>query len=221
VSEKKFSPIKARRMRLTKLDECAEPDPTPGNSSVVATGGFVKVGGSMEVEDGEEFVTKNAWGELCVNEKDASRIKRVNLEMEFCQVQPSILGLIAGGNVISDGGVAVGASFGEEVGTKFQLELWTKIAGTDCDPTQPVPYTYWCFPVVTNGILGDFEMGNMAMNLMVSANTEGAPTSFGQGLFAPDLFLQSIAAGQFLAFQPAQAAPPADTDGAVDYVQLP
>lgn len=217
--ERAFSPIKARRIRVTKLDECAEPDDTVGNMSTLVTGGFIKVGGSMEVEDGEEFITKNAWGELCVNEKDASRIKRVNLELEFCQVQPAMLGAIAGSTPILDGtGATVGGSFGEAVGTKFQLEVWTKIAGTDCDPSQPVPYTYWCFPVVTNGVIGDFEMANASMNMMVSANTEGAPSSFGTGLYTPDAFLDSIPAGQFLGFQPAQAAPPADTNGPVDYV---
>jgi len=218
MAELKFSPIKARRMRITKLDECGEPDATPGNLSVLVTGGFVKVGGSMEVEDGEEFIVKNAWGELCVNEKDASRIKRVNLEMEFCEVSPALMGLIAGATPILNGSsVTVGASIGEDVGTKFQLEVWTKIAGTDCDPGAPIPYTYWCWPVVTNGILGDFEMGNSAMNLMLSANTEGAPSSFDTGLFTADEFLESIAAGQFMAFQPAQAAPPSDTDGPIDF----
>ena len=218
MAEITFSPIKARRIRVTKLDECAEPDATVGNLSTLVTSGFIKVGGSMEVEDGEEFLVKNAWGELCINEKDASRIKRVNLEMEFCQVHPALLELIAGATSSQDGSSNyVGASFGEAVGTKFQLEVWTKIAGSDCDPSQPIPYTYWCFPVVTNGILGDFEFANAAATLMVNGNTEGAPSSFSSGIYTADAFLDPIAAGQFMAFQPAQAAPPADTDGPIDY----
>lgn len=218
MAERTFSPIKARRMRITKLDECGEPDDTPGNASVLVTGGFVKIAGSMEVEEGEEFLVKNAWGELCVNEKDADRVKRVALEIEFCQVHPALLSMVAGGTAIMDSTTFVGASFGEDVGGNFQLEVWTKIAGTDCDETTTIPYTYWCFPVLMNGVLGDFEMGNSVMNLMMNAVTEGAPTSFGEGLFEPDFFLDPIPPGQFFAFQPAQAAPPADTDGPIDYV---
>jgi hypothetical protein len=218
MSERTFSSIKARRIRVTKLDECGEPDDTVGNASVLVTSGFVKVAGTMEVEDGEEFLVKNAWGDLCINEMDSPRIKRVNLEIEFCQVHPALLSMIAGGTSIMDGSDFVGASFGEDTGTDFQLEVWTKMAGTDCDVTTAIPYIYWAFPVVTNGVLGDIEMANAAMTVTMSGMTEGAPTAYGEGWFEPDYFLDPIPAGQFFAFQPAQAAPPADTNGPIDYV---
>jgi hypothetical protein len=218
MAERTFSSIKARRIRITKLDECGEPDDTVGNASVLVTSGFTKVSGTIEVEEGEEFLVKNAWGDLCVNEKDDSRIKRVNLEIEFCQVHPALLSMVAGGTSILDGSDYVGASFGESVGTNFQLEVWTKMAGTDCDLTTTIPYIYWAFPLVTGGVLGDFEMANSTMNLMMTAMTEGTPTAYGQGWFEPDYFLSALPAGQFFAFQPAQAAPPADTNGPVDYV---
>jgi hypothetical protein len=70
MATKTLRSVKGRRMRLTALDECGAPDLGNPCGSIV-TSGFISVTWSDEVETGEEFTQKNAWGDFCIAEKDA------------------------------------------------------------------------------------------------------------------------------------------------------
>jgi hypothetical protein len=90
--------VKGRRLRLTRLD--ATGDPIVGACSSLVTGGFVQVTIGNELEAGEEYSQKNAWGEFCVNEKDGDIIKWVNVGITLCMVHPDALDIIAGANPV-------------------------------------------------------------------------------------------------------------------------
>src|SRR5262245_1217217 len=95
MATKTLRSIKGRRMRLTALDECGAPDLSNSCGSIV-TCGFVSVTWTDEVESGEEFTQKNAWGDFCIAEKDADRVKWVNVTISMCEIDPEVLVMLGG-----------------------------------------------------------------------------------------------------------------------------
>lgn len=167
-----FSSIKGLAMRATRLDACGQW--ASGGSAMATTDGFVRVQFSAEIEEGEEFQVKTAGGRLCVSEKDCSSLKWLNVEAEFCQVDPELFELLTGNRIVEDWeGEAVGFTISEDLacGINFALEIWTQVSGGACGGTG-YRYVYWLFPYVTNGIMGDVAFENGPTTFTVTANTD-------------------------------------------------
>lgn len=161
--------VKGRRMRLTALDECGVPDFGNTCGSIV-TSGFISVTWSDEVETGEEFTQKNAWGDFCIAEKDSDRVKWVNLTISMCEVDPEIL-IMVGGALANENttGDTIGAFFTREPNPlSFAIEVWTKKAGASaCGPGGGTPeWGYFAGFNVRNGMLdGDLTLENGPLTL--------------------------------------------------------
>jgi hypothetical protein len=210
-----FPSVKAKVIRLTKVDECGEV--IYGVCSTIVSDGFISIQSSPELEEGEEFTQKNAWGDLCVNDKDADRLKRFNLTIELCQVDPALLSFFIGSDTIESGGEVIGAQVGENVAEDgFSLEAWTKVAGGACGTAGA--WIYWLWPWVTNGSLGDFTLENGPLTMTVNANTLGAPASYGQGPYEPPGLMVPVNEGRHLAFNQTTTQPPDVTDGCAELV---
>lgn len=208
-----FGTVKARRIRVTALDECGVPSTDP--CAVVATDGFVRVTQSVEVEEGEEFAQKNAWGDFCVNEKDDDRIKRLNLEVEFCEVNPDLFSLLIGSHKFVNGdGDSIGFAIGQTLGTDFMLEAWTKKTGGGGCGAGGESWVYWVWPWVTGGQLsGDVELAYATTTFTVGASTKPSSEAFGQGWAADSPLPGALPAGNFAAAVLSATAPPENTDG--------
>lgn len=168
-----FSAIKACRIRLVRLDSCGRP--VEGPSSVAVSSGFVSVTASAEIEEGEEFLVKNACGEPCINEKDCDFLKRYNLTIAFCKVDPTVMELTTSNRALTDAdGRVIGTAFGSDIQCEdgWSLELWQKVAGADCEPGQEQPWSYWAFPWLTSGIVGDVTFENGPFTFEVTARTK-------------------------------------------------
>lgn len=169
-----FSVVRGNRMRITRVDECGVPITEEGNS--VVTDGFVSVEYSANIEEAEEVLLKNAAGQICVLDTTCPELKWYELEMEFCRVDPDLLNIMTGNEVVVDGAdESVGISIGTQVSCPegFALEVWTGIAGTDgCGEGGVRPYGYFLIPWVTNAIIGDFSIENDAITLQVSARSD-------------------------------------------------
>jgi hypothetical protein len=199
-------------MRLTALDECGTP--IIGPTTTIVTNGFVSVGASAQVEEGDEFVVKNAWGEFCINDLSPSRVKRWDLAMEFCQVDPEMLSLLTGGRTFVETSTAVGGTFGEQVGQDFALELWTKIAGGQCEAGSGASWIYWVFPHVRGGVIGDITFENGPLSMTVNANTQGAGADWAIGPYYPVNLPAAMEADEHIGFVVTSQAPPVETEGA-------
>src|ERR1044072_5191593 len=153
------SPIKASVIRLIKLNSCGVPV-TGASSSVSVFKGFTQVAATPEYEEGQEFLLKNAGGELCVNEKDPNELKRVGLEVEVCTLDPDLQVIATGERLLTTGAPATGTgvAYGEgQLTSRFSLELWQPIAGAGaCSPGGVQQYVYWLFGNVGNTTIGDF-----------------------------------------------------------------
>lgn len=207
--------LKGRRMRLTRLDECG--DPVVGSCSSIVTSGFIKVELSLETEDGEEYQSKNAWGDYCVNEKDRPRNKWGNIMLEMCEINPDALDIIAGAAAITDGTDTIGASFGPDGSTAaFAIEVWTKASGAECQATPE--YGYFVAPYVINGNLeGPLVIENGVMSLSMKGEAIAATSDWGVNPYAdnPLLTVAGFPVGDFFALVRTTVAPPTETTGCV------
>lgn len=211
---KKTKSLKGRRMRLTRLDECGVP--VIGLRSVIVTAGFITVTYSPEVESGEEFLVKDAWGDFAVNEKDGDRFKWVNLTIEAVEIDPDVLEVTAGANLVDDDGDTIGVTFGTDVTTAaYAIEVWTKAAGSSCGGTPE--WGYFVAPFVQNGrIDGDMKIENGVMTLTMVGQGFAAPADWGAGPHGTNpLGTAEFPEGDLFGVVRTVVQPPAVTAGAV------
>jgi hypothetical protein len=181
--------VRGRLMRVTALDECGAPPEEGTPNSMAITKGFVSVDIETDVEDGDEFVVKNADGDLCINDRSPDSIKRLNLTMEFCQVDPGLFSLITGMELELDEAPDLDvAGFRLNEGTvdiNFALEVWQGINNAACAAGEGRPHVYNLFPYVRNGILQGYTIENDAASFEITAWTQGG-SGWGVG---PDSYL--------------------------------
>ena len=221
MATKTLRSIKGRRMRLTALDECGAPDLTSPCGSIV-TSGFVSVVWSDEVETGEEFTQKNAWGDFCIAEKDGNRAKWVNVTITMCEIDPEVL-VMLGGAVpnYNDTGDIVGAFFTRDPNPlSFAIEVWTKKAGTDaCAPGGGDPeWGYFAGFNVRNGMLdGDLTIENAPMTLGLKGELYGASATWATGPYGDNPLDNTLGVpeGSLRYIGITTVQPPDDTDGCV------
>ena len=208
------SPIKARVMRIIRLNECGVP--VSGTGSLIVSKGFVSIEAAPEYEDGEEFLIKNANGETCVNEKDANTLKRVGLTMNFCQVDPDMVAIVAGERVLTTGSptaTGTGVAFGEGLLTaRFSLEVWQPLAGQGaCGASGNPLFIYWAFPNVGNAKIGNFTFENAPLTFQMTADTKAAAAQWGDGPTAPSYLPGALQTDEHFAFNISDVAPPTPT----------
>ena len=218
--------IHAKKMRLTKLDDCGAP--VIGTKSTLVTSGIVKISLSAEYEDGEETTKKNGDGKICVQNKDPDQLKYLSPEIEFCGVDPEAYSMITGMPLVLDAATTpnpVGVKFGSyDVDANFALEVWTDIPGAGCGAGAK-PYGYWALPFIGSGRLGDIDLEVGAASFTLSAQTKGG-TGWGVGPYddiqmtggvtpAPGPLLEALTDKDHLVFFQTTCPPPVDTAGAI------
>lgn len=156
------------RIRVAQLTSGGLPD--AGLDTGYISDAIVQANLTVELEAGDDFVLKNGCGALCQTFKDADRLKRINIDMEFCQLDSELVGLLVGADTFYDNveEVTIGAALPSSTDTPpngVAMELWTKawdsnqqanaslIGGSSTD----VLYFRWFFPSVR------FQMGALTL----------------------------------------------------------
>lgn len=156
------------RIRVAKLTPGGTPDTGAGNGYV--SDAIIQADLSVEVSSGDDFEVKNGCGDIAQQYKDCDRVKRVNVDMEFSQLDSELVGLLTGSDTFYDaieqttiGGQLLSST--DPCQTGVSLELWTKvwdsnqqanaslIGGSQSD----VLWWRWVFPFVR------FQLGNMTL----------------------------------------------------------
>lgn len=179
------TPIKGSMLRLVKVDACGVPV-TGTASIVVTTKGFVQVQMSPQYEDGEEFFERTADGTPCVNQKDDPTLKRMQLTVNFCEVDPIGVAMVSSGTLLDAvSPVVTGTGFAISEGTptnRFSMEVWQQVAGSGaCDASGAQRYIYNAWPNVGAVQIQDYTVQNGRSELQFQAETRAMSSLWGRG----------------------------------------
>lgn len=179
-----FPFAQGRRLRVTKLDNCGNPEYADLCGQVVSKG-FVQVSVSSNTITGTSIQPQNAAGELCYRLQAPDVFTGHNLSIEFCEVDPSLMSLVTNAAQVTDWNDDV-VGFQTLAGSPdfgYALEIWMGVPGVECPPEGVNPVDslgYVLFPFIIPGALGDFTIANDAVNFMVSGYTR-ANSNWGVG----------------------------------------
>lgn len=170
-----FTPIRGRRMRVTRVDTIGRP--VPGPCSTVVTSGFVNVEMTAEIEEGEETTVRTAGGDLCVSERGCDQLKWINVSVEFCQVDPDLFSMInpTWTKLFDCNGETIGweESHNYSCDAGFALEVWSDVTGyTPKDPNAQGAWVYYLLPFLVGGTLGDMTIENGAVTFTITGRSK-------------------------------------------------
>jgi len=142
---------------------------------------------TVEQEDRQDYFTLNADAQPCITDTAPPVLKWINLEIDFCSVDPQMITLLTGDPLVLDDTatpIAVGwrTNVGSAATVNFGFEGWTRIGGAggaSC-ATNAVRYGYALMPWCIEGMMGDVTFENGAATFTVTARTEaGGPWGVG------------------------------------------
>lgn len=168
-----FGVVRGKRVRVTELNVCGVP--VTGNSYVVSEG-FVQATITADIEDGDQYVQKNANGALCINLRSPDALKRLNVTVDWCKVDPDIINLVTGNPLEMSGADAVGFRIQEgPADARWALELWTGLDDDEeCTGGEQL-YGYLLLPRLTGSTIGDITIENGVTTFQTNGYTESNP----------------------------------------------
>lgn len=175
------TPIKGTVLRIIAVDACGTP--VTGTGCLTATSaGFVQVEMEPQYEDGEEFFERTASGLPCVNQKDDPTLKRMQLTVDWCEVNALLAAYVADARVLADADVVTGGGTGTGFAVhegnplnRFSMEVWQNVAGSGaCDASGQQRYIYNAWPNVGATQIGTYTIENGRSTLQFVSETRGA-----------------------------------------------
>jgi hypothetical protein len=189
--------VRGRMLRVTRLDACGRV--VYGDDSVVTSKGFVSVGYTANVDDGEEINVPNANGERCVYEPAVPTFLGYTIEITFCQVDPDLFAMMTGQRVVTDAfGDVVGFTMDTAVSaadSAFAIEVWAGSPSTaGCAEGAQGNYGYILLPFLQGGIVGDFTIENAEVTFTISNAATKDGNAWGVGPYDVVLGADSLPA---------------------------
>lgn len=218
-----FSLIRGRALRVTRLDGCGFP--VLGPDSQVVSDGFITVSLTANTDEGTEINVQNAAGKTCILDTPAPKFTGYDVGVEFCGVDPDLISLMTGQSKVLDGeDNPVGFKMNTDVDADesgFALEMWSNVPAAACEPGQGQQYGYFLIPFLKGGVLGDFTIGNDAVNFTLAGANSKDGNGWGVGPYDVVLddggleseLLEALDPNDHLLMQLTQVPPP-DTDDA-------
>lgn len=181
MANKPTTPIRGEVARFTKLNACGAP--VTGVGSVIVTEGFIQVGLGFEYRDGVEYEAKKANGRYCTDEQGPPKLRWVTPTIDFCEVNPALLAMIGGWDLLTTGSDTTGFQMGDDLITnRWALELWQSNSGDAACAGGTVAYQYLVLPHIANAkVAGDYVVQDGTATFQVSGQTRKASTLWGQG----------------------------------------
>lgn len=183
MADKAFTPIFGDVLRVVRLDACGAA--VSGTTGQFVTEGFIKVERKPQYDTGAEYIVKNARGDFCVNRKVGDRLKRMNLTITLCEVDPEGIEMMSGARLLKNGADSTGNAFAEGLlEGNWSLEVWQELAEGACT-TDDQEFVHHLFPLVENGTVSDLTIEEGPSGWVINANTrrnEQWSDPFGQWL---------------------------------------
>lgn len=220
----KFSLVRGRAMRVTRLDGCGRV--ALGEDAQISTDGFISVGLTANNEEGEAISVTNAAGNICVLDEPPPKFTGYGVEVQFCGVDPELFTLMTGQPIVLNaaGDDVVGFRVNSQVKVDelgFALELWSTVPVAACDVSGGSSYGYFLLPFLQGGVLGDFTVENGAINFTLTGATSKDGSEWGVGPYdvvrdvgnAAAPLNEPIESGDHLHMQLTTVPPPEPSDG--------
>jgi len=219
-----LKPVKGLKMRAVSLDSCGAI--VSGTKKMVVTDGFVSIEQRAVYRDPTEYELVNASGDYCVNERDAARLRWIELTITLCGVDPELVNIMTGSPLVMNDATipeAVGFRTRENVAGNFGLEIWTDLGGSAACAGGTKAYGYFLLPWIRDGVIGDLTIENGVANFQVVQARTSANSGWGTGPFnirntvltpTPAKLITAISATDHRHFQMTTLAPPAAVCGA-------
>jgi hypothetical protein len=174
-----FSLVRGRAMRVTRLDGCGAV--VPGPDSQVTSDGFITVTLTAQIDAGQTISVTNAAGDVCILDEPCPKFTGYDVAVEFCGVDPALFTLMTGQPGVADGtGDIVGFKMNSKINacdSGFALEMWSNVPAQVCEAGVGQSYGYLLIPFLKGGVIGDFTVGNDAVNFGLT----GAKSKDGNG----------------------------------------
>lgn len=161
----------AATIRVTEVDQCGAPVVGPDNAYVTEC--FASIAYNNNVSEGTDIEYKSPQGVLCGYKRGCPTLLGFDLEMNIHNASPELIGLITGSPAyLGTGGDVIGFdTCSIPCDTGFALELWAEIVGSENCEGALKQYLYFLTPWVTNGLLGDMELGAEAVTFQLTGAT--------------------------------------------------
>jgi hypothetical protein len=161
-------------VRVTRVDSCGRPVCGEDNGFVFDC--LASVAMNPNVEDGDDVSYKAANGRSCGFKRGCPTFNGYDVEINFFSVSPEFLEITTGNPVVFDyAGKPVGYDdCSLQCNSGFALELWAEVLGSDAcaaDGTGDGAWIYFLLPWISNGQLGDLEIGAEAVTLQLTGAT--------------------------------------------------
>lgn len=188
MSTKCFAQVRGSVIRVTRLDACGNPD--PGASAVAVSKRVSTVTVNEVTDSGTNIRERNFADELCVVDDAFDQVLGYTVETALCGVDPDLISIFTGQPVVLNAsGDVVGFdsltgidldSFG------FAIEIWSRLAGSACDPSGHRQWGYTVFPFLKGGRLGGFSFQNGAVQFTISSAQTRDGNGWGVGPYDVD-----------------------------------
>lgn len=221
---KTVSFLRGKKVRATLLNTSGAV--VIGDSSVVTSEGFITIGMTTNVEEGEAISQPNANGDSCIIDSPASTFTGVGVEIEFCGVDFSLFSLITGQPlVLDDNNRVVGITESTDVNlgaVNFALEMWMGAQTAAKTSTgSEGSWGYILLPRLGGGVISDVSIENAAINFTLTGMTTKNGSLWGVGPYKVDLtagvastLRRAIKANDHRRIQYVEVAPPKAYSGA-------
>lgn len=131
-----YNVVRGKKVRVTRLDACGAYPVAGTPDALVISDGYISVQYTLDYEDGDEHIQKNANGDLCIIDRSEDKFKRVMVTISFCAVDPALLEVITGEvTEVDSAGNTVGLRISRNIvddAANFSLELWSGTGGNAC-----------------------------------------------------------------------------------------
>ncbi|KPI33265.1 hypothetical protein OV450_1353 [Actinobacteria bacterium OV450] len=164
----------AETIRVTRVDSCGRVVCGADNSYVLDC--FATLAMNVNTEDGTDVEYKAANGKVCGFKRGCPSFRGYDVELTFYGVSPEFIELTTGQSPYAgfDGALIGYDDCSIQCDSGFAIELWAQVLGEEVCPNTPTTdgaWIYFLLPWVTNGQLGDLEIGSEAVNLVLSGST--------------------------------------------------
>ncbi len=188
MATKKLKMIRGQVVRVTRLDACGIPD--PGNSAVAVTDGIQSVTFEELTDSGTDIRVRNFADRLCLRDDANEEFIGFQGTISLCGVDPGFVNVITRQKEVKN---AAGDTVGLDIetgvdlqDTAFALEIWTRLAGTECGVDGNQAWGYNIFPFNKGGRLSAPSFENGVSDLTITGFKTYDGNGWGSGPFNVD-----------------------------------